>query len=305
VFGNFARHTSNTYKGPFAMISSAVTVRNIDIGAPIFQKTVSNLSNRYVVGSQHTNGITKHEDFIELFEASSELYKTEFSDLWDNYVPLYNSIWRQDTRPAPVAENIHQDENVYHFGSGGYGSQMVNLWICLQKTLPAELGADELGIYVVKTGTPENDKLYSKLIAADSHFASLRPGQLTDNTFLAGPSVRFDPSKLQRTPFPYSAGTSICFNSHLLHGTQEMKAQPKASGFRTALTSVWVHRAHFHFPMLNLEEDSYETVFLKDQAGVLACDIREYFPEHYLKSVRSIKYIASLARHHLQLRPDH
>ena len=284
------------------MGQAEVAVRQLNISTDVFQRTVEKLNADIVQKSGgRVNSLTGYDQFLQIYGTTSELYRSEFPDLWHQYVPLYNTVWRQDLRVATKEDNIHQDEGVYEFGIGGYKSRMINLWICLEKDLPATLGPEELGIFVVEPGVPENDAVYSKLVAANTHFASKRAGQLVDNTHVGGPVVQFDAKKVMRRSFPFLAGTAIAFSSHLLHGTHRAKQTPGTDekGFRTALASVWVHRSDFARELLELPAHSYGDVYFKGHDSVMRDALRKHFSAQCTAHERGLSEISALARHHL------
>jgi hypothetical protein len=279
-----------------------ILVRQLDPSTAVFQRSVEKLNAGFVLKSaRRTSSLTGYDEFLELYEATSDLYRSEFPEIWYQYVPLYNTIWRQDLQVPLKEDNIHQDESVYDFGVGGYKSRMINLWICLQKDLPATLEPEDFGIFVVEAGIPQNDAVYSKLMAANTHFTLKRAGQLVDNTHVGGPVVRVDTKNLARRSFPFLAGTAIAFSSHLLHGTQHASKTPRADekGFRTALASVWVHRSDFARELFESPVDSYANVYFRGHDDAMREMLRKHFSNQCKAHERALFAGAALARHHL------
>jgi hypothetical protein len=284
------------------LINNNIVVQNLDPSEERFARVVDLVEKRYIRKSPNgTHAITSHYDFIHLYNLTKDLYQDFLPEVWCNYVPLYNTVWRQELLSHPQDDNIHQDESVYHFGSRGYQSRMINLWICLQKDFPLILSPQELGICVVESGLPENDAVYSKLIAAGAHFNMKRRGQLVDNTYLGRPTISFNPATLSRRSFPFSSGTAIRFSSHLLHATNWPKVDRvgKLNGFRTALTSVWVHRDDLQMDLLSMPEGKYQDVYMAHHDRKAREDLMKYFAEQCQALDRALKQICALARHHL------
>ena len=291
-------------KGTGMLPKKGILVKNLDPTTDVFQNTVRQLVERYVrTSAQSVDAVTGYDEFIEMYEMTSHLYRTEFPELWRHYIPLYNSVWRQDLDIRLVKDNLHQDETIYHFAHGGYQSRIVNVWICLQKQFPAAFQPEELGIFIVQTGVPQNDDIYSKLAAENTHFNLIRPGQLVDNSRVGGPVVHLDTRKLARTQFPYFAGTAIAFNSHLLHGTQGVRTEfgKHEQGFRTTLASVWVHECDFAKEILEMSVDGFGDLYLKGHDQKTRDQMSTYFSDQCRQHERAISAIVALAGHHLKV----
>jgi hypothetical protein len=90
---------------------SEILVRQLNTSTTTFQRTVERLDADFVQKSATgTNAITGAEEFSELYGATSDLYRSEFQEVWCQYGPLYNTIWRQDLQIPLKEDNLHQDE---------------------------------------------------------------------------------------------------------------------------------------------------------------------------------------------------
>jgi hypothetical protein len=290
------------------LTDGGVNVRTIPANDHLFIDTVDRVQRLFVEGNQSNIGsITKWSDFIPLYSETAEFNRTFFPDLWDDYIPIYNTVWRQSLLQPLLSENIHQDESVIHFGRDGYDSRMINLWVCLTRTLPDYLRNGELGIFIVDPDRPENDHVYDSIRAERTHFILKRDRQLVDNSHVGGAVLPWKTSGVQRRTFPFEAGTAVMFDSHLLHGTSIVPEEQRLSlghnpqGDRTALTSVWVHKDDFNFQILDLDADSYEDLYLGIHDAALRRDLKKIFHVECTRQKQSLSAIAELAKHHIDL----
>lgn len=283
------------------MTNKEIDIFEVDRQSLLFSDLYKKIMDLYIQGfNRNVNAITGYRHFVNLYNVTAEFYRHNFPGLWNEYVPLFHSVWRQDALILPSGSNLHQDEAVYSFGKGGYSARMLNVWICMDKDLPKTLAADELGIYVIEQAPPENAALYARLVKADSHFYMNRAGQLTDNTRVGGEVISCDMRKLVCRAFSYDAGTAILFNSHLLHGTRCSLSGfgPEITGSRVALTSVWVHKEDLDWEIVDCPPKEYENIYLRGHDLAMRLQIKQYFPAQCAALHAAISHISDLVKFH-------
>lgn len=268
----------------------------------VFQNTLNWLRLKFLDRrEERISDITDHDDFMRLHAGTSTFYQELLPEIWNNYVPLYHSVWRQVLGKSIAQDNIHQDRTVYHFGRGGHKSRMFNLWIALEREMPSTARSDDLGLFVVEDAGQSNTNLYENIRAAGGHYIILRHNQLTENTRIAGTVIEFDAQSLERTTFAYQPGTVVMFNSHLLHGSNIRSIgseQGAAGGFRTALTSVWLHKDDLRDDLLGAGDQIYEDLFLAGHDASMRAMIKEAFPDECRAEAEAFRKIGQLAASH-------
>lgn len=233
-----------------------------------------------------TGQVTPQSSFPALYAATRDFYLHVLPDVFSSCVPLYHSVWKHTLHSANGPDNLHQDAGVQYFANKGYDSRMLNVWICLHKSVPESMPDDELGLYVVETRFPENRAVYEELLGQNVHVSSKSATILVDNMQVGGPQIRFHRDKLRLTTFPYRIGTMVTFSSHLLHGSKKYDGPLPAaapSGLehcRVALSSVWLHREDLNQSVLELPVDEYETLYLRRHERSMWPELKQYFGDH-------------------------
>jgi hypothetical protein len=243
--------------------------------------------------------------FVILYQMTINFYKTHFSMLYKNFIPLYFSLWKIRVKDVFNVHNMHQDGGIYYFGKNGYKSRMVNVWTNLYKDYVSYLPDSDLGIYIIDNKEPQHQQLYENMAQTKTHFYQKGSENLHDIRQIGDISISYDLNSLKKQYFDYSEGTTIQFNSHLLHGTKSLEKNnfqfPSCdlNKHRISLVSVWVHQRDFNQKLLQIPEEDYEKIYL---AGFIKDDweqIKNSYSLFLQKEIFRIKCIVELARVHL------
>ncbi|BDD06363.1 hypothetical protein [Aureibacter tunicatorum] len=251
--------------------------------------------------SAKSNDITSQQDFIRLHDLTEEFYRNVHSDIFDDFVPIYHSIWKLRVRDSIGIRNMHQDGGIHYFGKKGYQSRMVTLWTNMHKDKFEALGDKELGIYVVENSGKQNNLLYETLSQSDSHFFQKGDDKLYDIRQISNQGVSFPLKNLDRREFSYSKGTTIRFNSHLLHGTipSEITDSDTLDNFRVSLTSVWVHREDLNADILEMNKRELVDIFCQGYNDEQRSRILSHLNHVCEKELYRIENISRLISHFL------
>ncbi|MCG7560168.1 hypothetical protein [Pseudoalteromonas sp. McH1-42] len=242
--------------------------------------------------------------FVQLYDLTKGFYQTHFEHIYQHYVPLYFSLWKLRVKDTIGLENMHQDGGIHYFASNGYQSRMITLWTALHKDPMPSLSASDLGLFVVDSENPSHFTLYERLAQTNTHYYRSAPGLLRDIRQIGNSSVCYDEHTLERQVYDYVNGTTIQFNSHLLHGTNSIAEQAHLSRkeydcFRAALTSVWIHRDDFNHAILNMHLEDYAQLYLAGIEPQYWAKIKCQQAHLCNKEIGRIETITQLARHHL------
>ena len=243
--------------------------------------------------------------FTALYEIAINFYKTHFPMLHQGFIPIYFSLWKLRVKDVIGVRNMHQDGGIQYFGKNGYQSRMVNVWTNLYKDHVPGLSENDLGIYVIDNKDPCHQELYKTLAQHNTHFYQKDFGRLYDIRQMGEISVPYDLDSLKKWYFDYSEGTTIQFNSHLLHGTKALEIDEfnlQASDlnkFRVSLASVWVHQDDFNQEVLQIPEKNYEQIYLSGFDKNDWDRVKNSYSLFCKKEVMRLKYITELARLHL------
>ncbi|MCG7534091.1 hypothetical protein [Pseudoalteromonas sp. OOF1S-7] len=242
--------------------------------------------------------------FVPLYDLTTQFYQTHFQCIYQHYVPLYFSLWKLRVRDTIGLDNTHQDGGIHYFANNGYQSRMITLWTALYKDSMPSLSASDLGLFVVDSENPKHFQIYEQMARTNTHFYRSRAGVLRDIRQLGNLTVGYDENALERQVYDYMKGTTIQFNSHLLHGTNSIVEQMPLSlseydRFRVALTSVWIHQDDFNHAILDMHQEDYAQLYLAGIAQKERAEIRRQQVPLCQKEIGRLEAISQLARHHL------
>lgn len=267
------------------MFDNCISVEEFDVKEPVFNEMVSALDDEFeFMRSDGRSDITRGKDFLRLYDLTKDFYREMYSEVYKNYVPLYMSLWKQRLKDVVNCDNIHQDSGVHFFSKNGYQSRMINIWTNIYKDQIAGVSASDIGIFVVGNNEPENENIYKIMEKENAHFMIKKKGEIMDIMHVAGPVIKCDTERLTRRHFDFKEGTSICFNSHLLHGSKNYKEDNKVSAgelekFRVSLTGVWIHRDDLDHSVVNMPDCEHEKLYLKIHERDMWNDLKECFPD--------------------------
>ena len=268
------------------MFDNSIAVASNDInGIDYIQMRAHLMETFSLIDCDRRSDVTNMKDFSTLHEITKSFYRSAFSNVYENYVPLYHSVWKQRLKDLKIVDNIHQDGGVHYFSRNGYQSRMITIWTNIYKDDFNNLSDSDLGIFVIDNKDPVNQYLYEEMEKANTHFFKKRDGEIASCMYVAGPVLKCDTTKLNQTYFEYKEGTSIMFNSHLLHGSKRFHGDLNkfSSGeldkFRMSLTSVWLHKEDLDYSILSLPESKYEEIYLSRIERSLWAEVKTYFKE--------------------------
>lgn len=276
------------------------------LGCSAYADMIEVLNEKYQFrDADRIHDITEYSDFIPLHEITSEFYQKRFTTVYENYVPLYHSLWKMRVQDVLTLRNMHQDGGIHYFSKNGYQSRMITLWTNIYKDIVPDFLNSDLGLFVIDNQSRMHQKLYTRLAAINAHFYQKGEKELADIGQLDSTSVFYDLSRLKKTTFDYFPGKTIQFNSHLLHGSQGVSVLPERlkeeylNKFRVSLTSVWIHREDLNEKAMQLPKENSEQVYLerfqkKDWSSIR--QTKKRFCEREAERIASIK---KLAQHHL------
>ncbi len=287
------------------MFDNRIATRQLDTESDVYRSTVDGLERRFSYrSSAAANDITTPEHFLELHGLTAALYRKFFGDVFEQYVPLYHSLWKMRLRDVEKIENIHQDGSVHFFSRNGYQSRMVTLWTNIHKDTIPGLARSDMGLFVADNASAANRPLYEKMAEQNTHFFTKRKNQLLDNMYVGGSPIAWDLSTLDRTYFDYCEGTTVTFNSHLLHGSKAFAGDSTTFSaadlekFRVSLTSVWLHVDDVDWRVVELPESAYETLYLSRLDQNLRETMKGHFAEVCRAEERRLKPMSALVRAH-------
>jgi hypothetical protein len=197
---------------------------------------------------------------------------------------------------------------VQYFSKQGYGSRMINIWICLYKSLQPTLAPDELGLFLIENRFLENARLYQELIKQNIHVSGKSATTLVDNMHVGGAQVQCNLAGLRATTFPYEIGTMITFSSHLLHGSKGCDDAVKRSAsrfgdcYRIALSSVWLHEQDLDLGMLEMPDTQYDSLYLWRHEKAMWPELKKYFSRYCEDEKQRITDIKGLIKLHREMR---
>lgn len=266
------------------MFDNLVSVMENDKDQSVYIDMVNALEKEFLyMSSVGKSDITNQKDFIRLYEITQTFYKEVFPEIYDHYVPLYSSLWKQRLKDLLKIDNIHQDGGIHYFSKNGYQSRMITVWTNIYKDEIEGLSPSDMGVFVIDNDAPCNVSVYEKMEKENTHFHSKREGELTDNMYIGGAVIKCNTGKLKRRYFDFKEGTSIQFNSHLLHGSKtfdlsSMSYSPEElNKFRVSLTGVWIHKDDLDMTVVNMPESEHEKLFMCKQDKESWSDIKSYF----------------------------
>jgi|GEM_PF-6534313 len=266
-------------------VSETKTVSN-DLSDSVCAAMIARLEDEYkYLEADGSNDITGEQDFILLHQISKGFYKKCFTDIYENYVPLYHSLWKLRLKNVSNIANIHQDGGVHYFSKNGYDSRMLTIWTNIYRDEIENLSPQDMGIFVVDNQHDKNTPIYGEMSRENSHFVEKRKGQLSDCMHVCGPVLSCDTQSLHKTYLAYGPGASILFNSHLLHGSSRCEkdmSQFSASDlekFRVSLTSVWIHKEDLDSELMALSEAEHENVYLSRVKPEDREEVKQFFSE--------------------------
>jgi len=242
--------------------------------------------------------------FTDLYPIVINFYKTHFPVFYRDFIPLYLALWKVRVKDVIGLNNMHQDGGIYYFAKNGYQSRMITLWTNLYKDNIPSLSDNDLGIYVIDNEDPNHQKLYQMLIQKNTHFYQKDSKKLYDIRQIGNIMVSYDLDSLRKQYFDYSKGTTIQFNSHLLHGTKSLEAnkpllQPcDFTKYRASLTSVWIHRNDLNRKVLQMNEGDYEELYLSGITQKDSRRIKDLYAPFFQKEIMRLQCITKLIRFH-------
>lgn len=258
---------------------------NLDTGAAVYRTMVDTLEGEFSFKTTTFAEMNASQHVLKIHEITKDFYRTMYADLFTGFVPLYLSLWKQRLRDVLHVDNIHQDGGVHYFSKDGYQSRMISVWTSIFKEPIVGLSESDLGLFVVDNRDPRNRALYEEMEKENAHFFRKRDGQLMDCMHVAGKVIKCDTSALARTYFDYHEGTSICFNSHLLHGTKAFEgdaseySEADLDRFRVALTAVWIHRDDLDWSVVSVSEQEHDSLYLRKHERSRWPGLKEVFSE--------------------------
>lgn len=284
------------------MFDNCISVQEFDVKQSVFNKMVAALDKDFgFMCSGGCNDITGGEDFVRLYDLTKEFYKEMYVEVYENYVPLYMSLWKQRLKDVINCDNIHQDSGIHFFSKNGYQSRMMNIWTNIYKDQITGTSESDLGIFVVENDRCENKKIYEIMEKENAHFMIKKKGEIMDIMHVAGPVIKCDTENLSRRYFDFKEGTSICFNSHLLHGSKkhsggDIFSDEDLEKFRVSLTGVWIHRDDLDQSVLDIPESEHEKLYLKIHERDMWQDLKVCFPDACNAESARLSHIKNLAK---------
>lgn len=278
-----------------------------DTGSAAYRDMLERIERQFgYLESARRSDITGQRDFIALHELTRGFYEHAFGDIYNDYVPLYHSIWKLRLKDVRKIDNIHQDGGVHYFSRNGYQSRMLTIWTNVHRDQIAGLAPSDMGIFVVDDKVAAHAALYQRMAEENTHFVSKKKGELADCMYLAGPVIKCDTDALQRRALDYHPGLSIVFNSHMLHGSTSYAGDPGAlqpadlEKFRVSLTSVWIHKDDLNQAVLDMPEADYERLYLSRVEEEVWPDVKAYFADACALEHQRLVETRRLILHHLE-----
>ena len=242
--------------------------------------------------------------FIPIYNITKPFYKAHFPIIHQDYIPLYFSLWKLSVQDMVGIQNIHQDGGIHYFSRDGYQSRMVTLWTNLYKDTVPGLSNQDLGIFIIDNQESSHHDLYIRMAKENTHFYQKSPTELLDIRQLGDISISYDLNSLKKKYFDYSKGTTIQFNSHLLHGSKPVEGnagqfQPEdLAKFRVSLTSVWIHKDDINKDIPQMREQDYEQIYLSHLNKKERRQIKDHHNHFCVKEHMRLHYIIELIRAH-------
>jgi len=272
----------------------------------VFSEMVDELNRQFAFRSTDKSEDFTGTSFTTLYPIVINFYKTHFPTLYQNFIPIYFSLWKLSVKDViGLNGNMHQDGGIQYFGKNGYRSRMVNVWTNLYKDRVDGLSDSDLGIYVIDSEDPHHRELYKNMEKKNTHFYQKNSRELYDIRQIGEISISYDLDSLNKLYFDYSEGTTIQFNSHLLHGTKSLEMDKllflpsDLNKYRVSLASVWVHQDDFNQDVLQIPEDDYEQVYLSGFDKNDWNRMKKAYSFFCPKEIMRLKYITELVRLHL------
>lgn len=243
--------------------------------------------------------------FTTLYQITNNFYRTYFPNLYKDFIPLYLAVWKVRVKDTIGINNMHQDGGIQYFAKNLYQSQMVNLWTNLHKDYIPSLSDSDLGIFVIDNKDPDNQELYEKMVQKNTHFYQRSSKELYDIRQIGDAAISYELDSLKKLYFDYSEGTTIQFNSHLLHGTKSLEKNKlhllhsdELNKYRATLTSVWVHQRDFNHAVLEIKEEDYEQIYLSEINKKDRNKVKSLYYPFCQKEVLRLRCIMELIRTH-------
>ncbi|WP_459209602.1 hypothetical protein [Aquimarina rhabdastrellae] len=291
------------------ILDPSIAIKRHDTSCSTYMGMVKKLQSDFnFKASEKANDITKQSDFISIYDTTIPFYQKAFPAIYKDYVPLYFSLWKLRVKDVATIQNLHQDGGIHYFSKNGYASRMLTLWTNIYKDDFKKLNQTDLGIFVVNNQYPNHQELYETLATRDRHFFQHSPNTLHTIQQLGAAPVHYDLHRLKPTSFSYTPGTSIQFNSHLLHGStplsQPLERLPKSvlDRYRVSLTSVWIRKDDLQTAILHTPEKDYDVFYLSTFPISQWKEIRKRYPNACAKEHRRIHHIKTLITHALNSR---
>ncbi|CAN0502332.1 unnamed protein product, partial [Ectocarpus sp. 12 AP-2014] len=243
--------------------------------------------------------------FTTLYPIALNFYKTHFPVFYRDFIPLYLALWKIRVKDVIGLNNMHQDGGIHYFAKNGYQSRMITLWTNLYKDNIAGLSNNDLGIYVIDNKDPSHQSLYEEMAQKNTHFYQKDNNKLYDIRQIGNITVSYNLNSLKKKYFDYTKGTTIQFNSHLLHGTKFLEAKNlnlQPSDFnkhRTSLTSVWIHKNDLNQEILQMQEKDYEQLYLSGITTKDQYQTKDLYTQFFQKEIMRVQCITELIRLHL------
>ena len=240
--------------------------------------------------------------FADLYHITTNFYKTHFPILYQNFIPIYLALWKVRTKDTIGLNNMHQDGGIQYFAKDLYKSRMITSWTNLYKDHIPGLSDSDLGIYIIDNEDPHNQELYEKMAQKNTHFYQKGSQELLDIRQIGDTAISYDLNSLRKQYFDYSEGTTIQFNSHLLHGAKSIDPdklclQPyDFNKYRASLTGVWIHQDDFNHEVLQMQEDDYEQLYLSGVSKNERLHIKKSYSLYCQKEIMRIQDISELIR---------
>ncbi|WP_341750191.1 hypothetical protein [Candidatus Tisiphia endosymbiont of Sialis lutaria] len=273
-------------------------------GSRVFSEMVHKLDHKFdFQGTEQSEDFTGSA-FTTLYQITINFYKTHFPILYQSFIPLYLSLWKLRVKDTIGINNMHQDGGIQYFAKNGYQSRMITLWTNLYKDHVTSLSDNDLGIYVIDNKNPHHQNLYENMARKNTHFYQKGSRELSDIRQIGSVAIPYDLDSLSKQYFDYSEGTTIQFNSHLLHGTKSLEMDKLClqlcdfSKYRVSLTSVWIHQHDFNQKVLEMHAEDYEQLYL---SGISKKDwyrIKNLYASFCQKETMRLQYITELIRFH-------
>lgn len=242
----------------------------------VFEKTRRELDQKFQFKcSEFTQDFTAGA-FVTLYQITREYFEKHFSELVSDYVPIYISMWKLSLKELLGVKNMHQDGGINYFAKNGYAARMKTLWTNLYKDSVETFDESDMGIYTVDCEKAEHQGLYERMAQYNTHFFQFNDHKLCDMRQLGDISIDYDLNTLKRDYYPFKEGTTIQFNSRLLHGSKAVEQDAGAfdkkdlNRFRVALTSVWLHKDDLDEDVVAMPEQEDDELFLS------ACERTEW-----------------------------